>query len=82
VIISEKVVAMVQEMVRLQVRDIRDRKLVQEQQDLVSKVVRCHCIEDFQREDLLVQALRKSLLLTYPLSMLLMMGQRYLLSRC
>ena len=39
-----------QETVRLLVRDTRDRRLVQELQDLVSKVDRCHYIEDCLRE--------------------------------
>ena len=40
---------MVQEMVKLPVKVIKDRKLVQELQDLVLKVVSCHCIEDCQK---------------------------------
>ena len=40
VIISEEVVDTAQETVRLLVRDTRDRRLVQELQDLVSKVDR------------------------------------------
>lgn len=39
-------------MVKLPVKVIKDRKLVQELQDLVLKVVSCHCIEDCQREGL------------------------------
>ena len=50
-IISEEDVDTVQEMVRQLVRDIRDRRLVQEHRDLVSKVVRCHYTEDYLRED-------------------------------
>ena len=49
-IISEEVVDTAQETVRLLVRDTRDRRLVQELQDLVSKVDRCHYIEDCLRE--------------------------------
>ena len=49
-IISEEDVDTVLEMVRQLVRDIKVRKLVQEVQDLVSKVVRCHYIEEYQRE--------------------------------
>ena len=41
-IISEEDADTDQEMVRLLVRDIRDRRLVPEHQDQVSKVVRCH----------------------------------------
>ena len=40
---------MVQEMVKLPVKVIKDRKLVQELQDLVLKVVSCHCIEDLPK---------------------------------
>ena len=50
VIISEEDADTVQEMVRLLVRDIRDRRLVPEHQDQVSKVVRCHYTEDCLRE--------------------------------
>ena len=50
---------MVQEMARQQVRVTKDRKLVQEAQDLVSKVVRCHYIEEFLREVLHVLIQRK-----------------------
>ena len=49
---AEEAVVMVQEMVKLPVKVIKDRKLVQELQDLVLKVVSCHCIEDCQREGL------------------------------
>ena len=41
---------MVQEMARQLVKVIRDRRLVQEHQDQVLKVVRCHYIEEFLRE--------------------------------
>ncbi len=41
---------MAQVTARLLVRVIRDRKLVQEHQDQVSKVARCHYIEEFLRE--------------------------------
>ena len=51
-IISEEAVDMVQEMARPQVRVTKDRRLVQELQDLVLKVDRCHYIEEFLREDL------------------------------
>ena len=47
---SEEAVDTVQEMVRQLVRDIKVRKLVQELQDQVSKVVRCHYIEESLRE--------------------------------
>ena len=43
------VVDTAQETVRLLVRDTRDRRLVQELQDLVSKVDRCQYIEDCLR---------------------------------
>ena len=51
------------EMARQPVRDIKARRLVQEQQDLVLKVARCHCIEEYQREGLLAETLKKSLVL-------------------
>ena len=49
-IISEEVVDTAQEMVRLLVRDTKVRKLVLELRDQVSKVDRCHYIEDCLRE--------------------------------
>ena len=52
---------MVQEMVRQLVKVIKDRKLVQEALDLVSKVVRCHYIEEFLREDSLISIQKISL---------------------
>jgi hypothetical protein len=64
VIILEEVVDTVQEMVRPLVRDIRDRRLVLELLDQASKVVRCHYIDVFLREDLQIVTLRKSLLST------------------
>jgi len=64
VIISEEDVDTVLEMVRQLVRDIKVRKLVQEVQDLVSKVVRCHYIEEYQREVSLTETLRQSLVST------------------
>ena len=63
-ITSEEDVDMVQEMVRLLVRDTKVRKLVQEVQDLVSKVDRCLYTEEFRREDLQTEILRQSLELT------------------
>ncbi len=60
-IISEEAVDMVQEMVRQPVKDIRDRRLVQELQDQVLKVVRCHYTEEFLREVSHAETLRKSL---------------------
>ena len=51
-IISEEDVDTVLEMVRQLVRDTKVRKLVLEHQDQVSKVVRCHYIEEYLREDL------------------------------
>ena len=52
------------EMVRQLVRDTKVRKLVLEHQDQVSKVVRCHYIEEYLREDLQTEILRLSLELT------------------
>ena len=49
-IISEEAVDTVQEMARQLVRVTRVRRLVPELQDQVLKVVRCHYIEEFQRE--------------------------------
>ena len=63
-IISEEAVDMVQVTVRLQVKVIKVRRLVQEHQDLVSKVARCHYIEEFLREVSQTEILRKSLLST------------------
>ena len=51
-----------QERVRLLVRDTRDRRLVQELQDLVSKVDRCHYIEDCLREVSRIETLLQSYL--------------------
>jgi hypothetical protein len=62
VIILEEAVDTVQEMARPQVRVIRDRRLVQELQDLVLKVVRCHYTDVFLREVSQTETLRKSLL--------------------
>ncbi len=62
-ITSEEDVDTVLEMARQPVRDIKARRLVQEQQDLVLKVARCHCIEEYQREGLLAETLKKSLVL-------------------
>jgi hypothetical protein len=64
VIISEEDVDTVLEMVRLQVRDTKVRKLVLELQDQVSKVARCHCIEEYQREVSQTETLRLSLVST------------------
>ena len=50
-----------QEMVRQLVRDTKVRKLVLELRDQVSKVVRCHYTDEFQREVSLAETLRKSL---------------------
>ena len=61
-IISEEAVDMVQVTVRLQVKVIKARKLVQEHQDLGLKVARCHYIEEFLREVSQTETLRKSLL--------------------
>ena len=47
---SVEAVDTVQEMVKQLVKDIKDRKLVPELQDQVSKVVRCLYTEDFLRE--------------------------------
>ena len=60
--ISEEVVDTAQETVRLLVRDTRDRRLVQELQDLVSKVDRCHYIEDCLREVSRIETLLQSYL--------------------
>ena len=57
---AEEVVAMVQEMARQPVKVIRDRRLVQELQDRVLKVVRCHYTEDCLREVSLAETLRRS----------------------
>ena len=62
-ITSEEDVDTVLEMARQPVRDIKARRLVQEQQDLVLKVARCHYIEEYQREDSLAETLKKSLVL-------------------
>ena len=59
-IISDEAVDTVQETVRLLGRATRVRKLVLEHQDLVSKVDRCHYIEDYQREASSAVTLRKS----------------------
>ncbi len=59
-IISEEDVDTVLEMVRQLVRDTKVRKLVLEHQDQVSKVVRCHYIEEYLREDLQTEILRLS----------------------
>jgi hypothetical protein len=66
-IISEEDVDTVQEMVRPQVKDIKDRKLVLVLLDQVSKVVRCHYTEDCQREVSNAETLRQSLELIFPL---------------
>ena len=63
-IISEEDVDTVLEMVRQLVRDTKVRKLVLEHQDQVSKVVRCHYIEEYQREVSLTETLRQSLVST------------------
>ena len=54
-------------MVRLLVRDIRDRRLVLEHQDQVSKVVRCHYTEDCLREVSSAETPRQSSELTFQL---------------
>ena len=64
VIISEEAVDTVQEMAKLLVRDIKVRKLVQEHQDQVLKVDRCHYTDVFQREVSHAETLKKSLELT------------------
>ena len=61
---AEEDVDTVLEMVRQLVRDTKVRKLVLEHQDQVSKVVRCHYIEEYLREDLQTEILRLSLELT------------------
>ena len=50
--VMDVVVDMVQVMVRQPVKVIKDKKLVQELQDLALKVDKCHYIDVFQREDL------------------------------
>ena len=65
VIISEEDVDTVQAMARPLVRVIRDRRLVQELQDLVLKVVRCLYTDVFLREVSHAETLRKSLVSTY-----------------
>jgi hypothetical protein len=62
VIILEEAVDTVQEMARPQVRVIRDRRLVPELPDLVSKVVRCLYTDVFLREVSQTETRRKSLL--------------------
>jgi hypothetical protein len=62
VIILEEAVDTVQEMARPQVRVIRDRRLVPELPDPVSKVVRCLYTDVFLREVSRTETLRKSLL--------------------
>ena len=57
-IISEEDVDTVLEMVRQLVRDTKVRKLVLEHQDQVLKVVRCHYIEEYLREDLQTEILK------------------------
>jgi hypothetical protein len=60
VIISEEAVVMVQETVRQPERATKDRRLVQELQDLVSKAVRCLYTEEFLREVSHAETLRQS----------------------
>lgn len=47
-------------MVKQPARDTKVRKLVQEHQDQALKVVRCHYIEDYQREALQTETALKS----------------------
>ena len=60
-IISEEAVDTVPEMVRQPARDTKVRKLVQEPQDQVSKVDRCHYTEEYQREVSQTETQKKSL---------------------
>ena len=57
----EKVVDMVQVMVKQQVRVIKDKKLVPELQELGLKVDRCHYTEEFLNVVLLIEIQKKSL---------------------
>ena len=50
VIILEEAVDTAQETVKQPVKDTKDRKLVQAHLEQVSKVVRCHYTDVFQRE--------------------------------
>ena len=79
VIISEEDADTDQEMVRLLVRDIRDRRLVPEHQDQVSKVVRCHYTEDCLREVSSAETPRQSSELTFQLLRHSRTAQLYLL---
>ena len=59
-ITSEEAVAMVQEMVRLQVKATKDRKPVPELRDRDLKVVRCLYTDGFPREVSHAETPRKS----------------------
>ena len=61
-ITSEEAVDTVQEMVRQQVKAIKDRKLVPELQDQALKVVRCHYTDESRKEDSLAETPKRSFL--------------------
>ena len=63
-IISEEAVDTVLEMVKLPEKDTKVRKHVQAAQDQVSKVDRCHYIEEYQKEVSLTEIQKRSLVLT------------------
>ena len=52
----------VQEMVKQQVKAIKDRKLVPELQDQALKVVRCHYTDESRKEDSLAETPKRSFL--------------------